>query len=158
MITAGTLHKEPLFSGYNRLELLHNTLLETFSKHGWEIHAWVVFSNHYHIIAKSPDKRFSVQEPVRELHSVTAREINSIDGTPGRRVWFQYWDTCITYEQSYYARLRYVMANPVKHGYVQDEFAYPWGCARWFEEHLPSSALGRIKSYRCDRVRVVDNF
>ena len=36
----------------------------------------------------------------------------------GRKVWWNYWDTCIRSESDYYTRLRYVFWNPVKHGLV----------------------------------------
>ncbi|GMV35168.1 MAG: hypothetical protein AMXMBFR60_29970 [Chloroflexota bacterium] len=34
----------------------------------------------------------------------------------GRKTWWNYWDTCLTSEREFYARLRYVFWNPVKYG------------------------------------------
>jgi len=158
MVTAGTLRKERLFKAGRRLQMLHDTLLRMFAEHGWHVEAWAVFENHYHVVVISPPIGLSLREILRNLHSATARELNSLDGTPGRQVWFQYWDSCVTFETSYYARLRYVMTNPAKHGLVQEETSYPWGCAWWFERNLDPSRLRRIKSYRCERVRVPDDF
>src|SRR6266568_1178059 len=53
----------------------------------------------------------------------------------GRRVWFQYHDTQLTFEKSYLARLKYVNENPVHHGIVLRATNYGWCSARWFEDH-----------------------
>ena len=50
------------------------------------------------------------------LHEDTAEEINRCDGTANRTVWFNFWDTKLTFETSYLARLNYVHQNAVKHG------------------------------------------
>jgi len=142
MVTAGTLHKRRLFQTGIRLQMLHDALLQVFTDHGWQVDAWAVFENHYHIVAVSPPTGAPLQEVVQELHSMTARELNRLDGTPGRRVWFQFWDTCLSFAPSFHARIRCVMTNPVKHGLVQDEGAYPWGCARWFEQNLDPHGCG----------------
>ena len=117
-----------------------------------------MLQNHYHFVASSPGEGHLLREVINELHTVTARELNRLDSTPGRQVWFQYWDSCISCASSFYARLRYVMHNPVKHGAVTDELAYPWGCAAWFDRNLDPARLRRIRSYGCERVRVVDAF
>jgi putative transposase len=59
MVTCGTLHKEHLFLGRDRLALLHNALLLTASKHGWRFDAWAVFSNHYHFYRSKSKESFS---------------------------------------------------------------------------------------------------
>src|SRR6185295_13265442 len=42
----------------------------------------------------------------------------TIDNATGRQVWYNFWDTKLTFENSYLARLNYVHQNPVKHGLV----------------------------------------
>ena len=42
----------------------------------------------------------------------------------GRKVWWNYWDTCIRAEHDYCSRLRYVFWNPVKHGLVDSPEEY----------------------------------
>ena len=60
----------------------------------------------------------SLRDLVREIHSRTAIALNRHDATPGRKVWHNFWDTRLTHERSYFARLNYVHQNPVKHGLV----------------------------------------
>jgi putative transposase len=158
MVTAGTLHKQMFFKGTDRLGLLQNHLFSLSEKFGWELQAWVLFSNHYHFIAKAPDDAQTLKVLVRQFHSLTARELNRMDSFSGRKVWFQYWDTCLTYEKSYYARLNYVMNNPVHHGLVSAASAYKFCSAGWFETEAEKNFINKVKSYKYDQVKVDDEF
>ena len=118
-LTAGTYQKEHFFSGANRLQVLHRGLLVVAQKFGWTLEAWSVFSNHYHFVAHSPesdDNAESLSQMLGLLHEKTAKWINKLDKCEGRQVWYNFWDTRLTYEKSYLARLNYVHQNPVKHG------------------------------------------
>ena len=50
------------------------------------------------------------------LHTRTASWVNRLDKTSSRKVWHNFWETKLTYQKSYLARLNYVHQNPVKHG------------------------------------------
>jgi len=158
MVTASTLHKEHFFEGDDRLTLLQEALFASAESYKWELQAWSIFSNHYHFISKAPDEDASLKQIIQRLHSFTAREINHTDNTPGRQVWFQYWDTCITYEKSYYPRLNYVHNNPIKHGVVPDARLYPYCSASWFESKAEPSLLKKVGSFRYDRITIPDDY
>jgi putative transposase len=81
-----------------------------------------------------------------------------MDGTPGRKVWFQYRDTCLSYETSYFARLNYVHNNPVKHGLVAVAHQYPYCSAAWFEANTEPSYRAKVESFGWERVNVPDEF
>ena len=97
MVTAGTYKKDPLFRSARRLEFLCDLLLEVAYRHGWELQAWAIFPNHYHFIGVSPGSGESLRKMVQELHSVSGREVNRLDGARGRKVWFEYWETQLTF-------------------------------------------------------------
>lgn len=158
MVTASTLHKQMFFKGDERLAILRNQLFSLSEKLGWELQAQALFPNHYYFIAKAPDDAKTLKTLVRQLHSVTARELNRIDGDAGRRVWFQDWDTCLTYEKSYYARLNYVMNNPVHHGLVHMASEYKFCSAGWFEAEAEQGFANKVKSFQYDQVKVQDEF
>jgi putative transposase len=44
----------------------------------------------------------------------------------GRKVWWNYRDTCIRSEGDYYNRLKSIFWNPVKHGLVKNPEDYPF--------------------------------
>lgn len=146
MITAATFNKEPFFSGTERLHIFYNALLEVCARYVWQLQAWAIFPNHYHIIAQSPGNAYTLRKLIQRLHSQTARTINRLDSTPQRRVWFQYWDTCLRTEKSYYGRLRYVNHNAVKHGLVDNAFAYPFCSARWFKTYAHTALFEQVET------------
>ena len=117
MVTAATYRKQPFFASAKRLTLLCEQLLDLASQHEWKLEAWAIFPNHYHFVATSEKGAKTLPRFIGQLHAVTAREINLQDETPGRKVWFQYWDSHLTYPRSYLARLNYVHCNAVKHGF-----------------------------------------
>jgi putative transposase len=125
IITAGTYNKEHLFRGDQRLNLLQSSLFDALEACQWQPQAWAIFSNHYHIVAQSPDNAQTLSAMINRIHSQTARKLNKLDGTPRRKVWFQFWDHCLTFEKSYYARLNYVNNNPVKHHQAAKPELYP---------------------------------
>ena len=133
IVTASTLHKEHFFRGEEKLTVLENHLLRLAKQHEVILEAWAVFSNHYHFVAHTTGTENQLRNLIARLHYDTAEEINCRDGSPGRQVWFNYWDTQLTFEKSYFARLNYVHQNAVKHGLVRQSNEYRWCSAAWFE-------------------------
>jgi putative transposase len=158
MVTAGTLSKQHFFRGKDRLDLLQGKLLEIARQYEWRLEAWAVFSNHYHFVAHSPSNAESLKDFLRDFHASTATSVNRLDGTAGRRLWFNYWETQLTYERSYLARLNYVHQNPVKHGLVPAANQYGWCSAAWLESTATPAQVKTICSFKTDRLRVLDDF
>jgi putative transposase len=158
MVTAGTYRKLHHFRTPERLSLLQEQLLSLARAHGWQLQAWAVFSNHYHFVAMAPADPGSLRILARQLHSITAREVNRLDGASGRQVWFEYWDTHLTFERSYFARLNYVLQNPVHHGLVPVASAYPWCSAQWFEQSASRAFYKTVTAFKVDRVNVQDQY
>jgi REP-associated tyrosine transposase len=158
MVTAGTYQKAHFFRDASRLILLQDRLLALAQESGWQLQAWAIFSNHYHFVTLSPEQPASLRRLIGQLHTLTAKEINRIDGTEGRKVWFEYWDTHLTFERSYLARLSYVLHNPVRHGLVPVATAYPWCSAGWFEQRASPAFVKTVTNFKIDRVNVPDDY
>jgi putative transposase len=158
MVTAATYGKAHHFRSAARLELLQTRLLELAAEHQWEVQAWAVFSNHYHFIAHAPVGPASLSQLLKHLHADTAREVNRQDGVQGRKVWFQFWDTLLTYERSYFARLNYVHNNAVKHGLAADAEGYPWCSAAWFANSAEPAFYRTVSGFKTDRLNLQDDF
>jgi putative transposase len=160
-VTAGTYHKEHHFRGSQRLEVLCRGLLTVAQDFGWHLEAWAVFSNHYHFVGHSPldePSASSLSEMLGRLHEKTAKWLNKLDLTPKRQVWHNFWETRLTYEKSYLARLNYVHQNPVKHGLVNVASQYPWCSAAWFERTARPAQVKTIFGIKIDKVRVFDEY
>lgn len=158
IVTAATLYKQHFFRSPADLDLLASQLREKAEQYGWQLQAWAIFSNHYHFVAQSPEEPETLPRMLAHLHGDTARAVNCRDGVTGRKVWFNYWDTQLTYQKSYYARLNYVHCNPVHHGLVPDAEAYPWCSAGWFAEKAERSFYRTVRSFKIDSVNVFDDF
>ena len=157
-VTAGTLHKKHLFDTPEKRDLLESLLLSFAKESGWQLEAWAVFANHYHIVARgNPDSR-NLGEFLHDLHGVSARELNKLDGAQGRKVWFNFRDTKLTIQHSYLARLNYVHQNAVKHNLVAVANQYPWCSAAWFERVASPAQVKIIYGFKIDRVKVEDDF
>jgi putative transposase len=160
-LTVGTYLKAHHFRGPERLKLLHDALLRTADSFRWHLEAWAVFSNHYHFVGHSPgdeDNAKSLPVMLKELHRTMSLRVNDLDDSPGRRVWFNYRETRLTYQRSYLARLSYTHQNAVKHGLVAVANQYPWCSARWFERTATSAQVNSIYRFKIDQVRVFDEF
>jgi REP-associated tyrosine transposase len=158
MVTTGTYLKAHHFGDAQRLDLLETSLLSTAARFEWRLEGWAVFSNHYHFVGYCLGDSSSLHDFLNELHANTAREINEIDGCKGRIVWHNYWDSKLTFEKSYWARLNYVHQNAVKHGLVAVANQYRWCSAAWLERIARPAHVKTVYSFKIDRVKVTDDF
>jgi len=158
-VTASTYLKQHHFRAPQRLDVLQRGLLTVASEFNWQLEAWCVLSNHYHFVARSPDTGAATLRPMlKKLHAKLAHWINKQDNTPGRRVWFNFWDTHLTYEKSYLARLHYTHTNAVHHRLAQASNQYPWCSAAWFERTATPAQVKTIYSMPTDSLHVEDEF
>ncbi len=158
MVTAATYQKLMHFNTHADLQFLHDTLLILANEYQWKLQAWAVLSNHYHFIAQSPADPKNLSAFLSQLHVTTAKHINAAHNTPNRKVWWQYWDSQITYQYSYLSRLNYVNQNPVRHGVASAAIDYPWCSASWFQETTLPSFYKTVSTFKIDKVNVFDDF
>lgn len=156
MVTAATYTKRRLLQAPDRLTLVRDALFGLAEELGWLLQAWAILPDHYHFIAVSPEHSETLRALIKRLHASTAKAINEGDRAPGRRVWFQYWDSHLTYERSYSARLNYVHQNPVRHRIVRQAETYPWCSAAWFARTASPAFYRRIRSMPTDRLSILD--
>lgn len=158
IITAATLHRAPLFGSGAKLDLLRDTTFELARNYALTLQAWAFFSNHYHLVVSFENTAKAHRDLVRHLHRELAIRLNRIDDTPGRRVMYEFWDTRLTFEKSWLARLNYVHQNAVKHGSVRVANQYAWCSAAWFESNARSGFVKSVYSFKTDRIKVPDDF
>jgi putative transposase len=158
LVTAGTLRKQHFFRESRRLDLLQTQLLSLAKDYCWQLEAWAVFSNHYHFVGHREESSGDLADFLGHLHSVTASEINGWDARGGRQVWHNFWETKLTFERSYLARLAYVHQNAVKHGLVRLASEYPWCSAGWFERTATPAQVRTLYGFKTDKIKVLDDF
>jgi putative transposase len=157
MVTAETYLKLQIFRTAETLTYLTNLLLELAESYDWKLGAWAVFPNHYHFLGESKKDR-NLKDFIREFHTKSAMEINQLDGARGRKVWFQYWESQITFHRSFLAGLNYVHQNAVRHRAAHSASAYPWCSAGWFERRAEQEFYQTVRSFPIDRLQIPDDF
>ena len=158
MVTAGTHRKLPHLNTPDRLQFFMDSLFACAEEFGWVLRAWAVMANHYHFVAASPADPENLRKFLGKLHMQTAKKINLWDNTPGRRVWFQFWDSRITFEKSYLTRLHYVHYNPALHGIASLAENYKWCSASWVMRNASPAFVATVKSFKTDRLAVPGDF
>ncbi len=158
IVTASTYHKAHLLNTPEKKSMVQSLLFELAEERNIRLLAWAILSNHYHLVLSAEYPSPPIRDLIARLHNITATRLNRMDGTPGRKVWFQFWDTEITYSKSFLARLAYVHSNPVRHGIVKRAQDYPWSSMAWFERSAPRAFVETVASFPIDRVRVPDDF
>ena len=158
-ITASTYNSERILSDKAKDRLL-SSMVKGCSDYGWVLEDWVILDNHYHIMLEAPENASNLPNLIRDVHRFTAlwikRNIPSSRRLP--HVFQNYWDTCITYETSYFARLNYIYHNPVKHGYVNQAEEYIHGSYRLriCEKGEKEELMAMKQKYPFDGINVKD--
>lgn len=158
MVTGSTYLKAPIFSRSEHLNILRESTLSTFEEDQWDIHAYVFFPNHYHVLVHRCETAELLSKTIGKVHRRSATGVNRFDAMPGRKVWHQYWESEITFEKSYLARIKYIHENPVKHKVVRASKQYEWTSLNWFEVSAPKSFQDTIESLDISLLRIADDF
>ncbi len=158
MVTCGTYLKQHHLNSAEKLTFFRDLLFNCAREFGWELQAWAILSNHYHWVGVSPERPESLRRLASKLHTLSAKQLNQWDSMPGRKVWFHYYDSHLTFQTSYYARLKYVHQNAVHHGVVNAAVNYPWCSAAWFERNSRPAFRRMVEQFKTDRVEVMDEF
>lgn len=105
-------------------EIFSELLCKVVAEYRIKIHAFVLMSNHFHLLATTPEKNldeamlYFMRETAREINRTSSR-INHIFGGPYK------WSV-ITHKRYYEHAVRYVYQNPVKAGIVDKVESYPF--------------------------------
>ncbi|MCK4564162.1 MAG: transposase [Verrucomicrobia bacterium] len=158
MVTAGIHGKQLLLNTPEKLTPIRDMLFKYATQFGWKLQAWAIMGNHYHFVAVSPESAQSLAGFIAKFHEYSAKKLNRIDNAPGRKVWHNYWDSHITHQTSYFARLRYVHQNPVHHGLINNATNYRWCSQAWMEHNSERSFINTLARFKTDRLSVPDEF
>ncbi len=126
LITAANFEHKGIMNSPKRRTEFETRLLNSIKEITDDLIAWVVLSNHYHILI-SIQSQDDVSAALKYLHGSTSREWNIEDGLTGkRRVWYKFADTYIRNDAHLHLAFNYIHYNPVKHGYASDPYEWHW--------------------------------
>ncbi len=141
-ITASTVHKAPVLKTDRHLDLWAQVLKETAAEFQIRMAAWVILSNHYHLLLM-PRFGGALGKLMQRINGRSSRHLNLLDRAPGRTIWYSYWDTCIRDEGGFWTRFNYIHYNPVKHGYVERPEQWQFSTYRFYLQDQGQEWLAR---------------
>jgi REP element-mobilizing transposase RayT len=101
------------------------TLLErSISKYGWRLHAYVLMSNHYHLLFETPDANLS--RGIRDLNGDYASAFNMHHARVGHLFQGRFASHLIDSEAYLLEVSRYIVLNPVRAQMVSQAEEWPW--------------------------------
>ena len=120
--------------GHNRQNCFHreddyyyylDTLHEQARKHGCDVHAYVLMTNHVHLLL-TPASKNSASQMMKHLDQRYAQYINRHYHRSGT-LWEGRFRSCLVQKENYVLFCyRYIELNPVRAGMVNRPSAYPW--------------------------------
>jgi putative transposase len=105
-------------------------LKEGAEKHGCAIHAYVLMTNHVHLLM-TPQTRDAISKTIQFVGRHYVTYINHVYGRSGT-LWEGRHKGCLISSEEYlFSCMRYIEMNPVRAGMVETPAEYPWSSYRW---------------------------
>ena len=98
-------------------------------RHGVAIHAYVLMTNHVHLLA-TPEAATSLPRAMQSVGRVYVRYFNSTHGRSGTLWEGRYKATIVESDRYLLACMRYIELNPVRAGMVEAPGDYTWSSFR----------------------------
>jgi putative transposase len=118
-------NRQPIFAGAQDYETLLGILDEQARKFGVALHAYVLMSNHFHLLA-TPATSEGIPLMMQSLGRSYVRYFNRRQQRTGTLWEGRYRSTLIQAERYLLACMVYIDLNPVRAGMVGQPADYPW--------------------------------
>lgn len=142
-ITSSTLNKIHFFDTDDKKEIVKTRLRTSVKKYPVKLYAWVVLSNHYHLLLQLK-KGETLSGLISLINGGSSFELNAAECKKGRRIWWNYWDNCIRDRKTFYTRFNYIHHNPVKHEYAIQSEEYQFSSYNHYVKKLGRDYMDSI--------------
>jgi len=99
-------------------------LAESVVRYRWTLHAWVLMTNHYHLLVETPEPTLSVG--VKRLNGLHAQNFNRAHHRVGHLFQGRFKAILVERESHLLELVRYIVLNPVRCGAVAHAGDYAW--------------------------------
>ena len=131
LITTVTHGRKPLFLDFDRGCIAARALDFPRADKALQSLCWVVMPDHVHWLIMAGGNK-SVSEIMRSFKTYVARRLNARGCSPGRRIWQRgFHDHALRRAEDLRDTARYIVANPLRAGLVEDIGDYPFWNAVW---------------------------
>lgn len=118
-------NRQAIFASTADYETLLDLLAENAQKFGVALHAYVLMSNHFHLLA-TPESADALPQMMQAVGRRYVRYFNDRQGRSGTLWEGRYRSTLIQTERYLLACMVYIDLNPVRAGLVAEARDYPW--------------------------------
>jgi putative transposase len=139
VVQRGNSRQKVFFRAADYLHYL-GWLQEGAARHGCRIHAYVLMTNHVHLLL-TPETRESISRAIQYVGRYYVRYVNSRYGKSGT-LWEGRHKGCLVSDDRYLlACMRYIEMNPVRAGMVAHPGGYRWSSYRGNAGSIPDTLL-----------------
>lgn len=118
-------NRQPIFASPGDYALLVGLLTENARKFGVQVHAYVLMTNHFHLLA-TPSTAESLPQMMQAVGRSYVRYFNDAQGRSGTLWEGRYKSTLVQTDRYLLACMAYIDLNPVRAGLVSDPRDYAW--------------------------------
>lgn len=149
-------NREPIFAQDNDYQFYKECLLDATRQHGLVVHAYVLMTNHVHLLA-TPANEHGIPKTLQSVGRRYVRYFNYRYRRTGTLWEGRYKATLIDTESYLLKCMRYIELNPVRAGMVEHPSEYQWSSYRknalgqedvLAQPHFIYQELGRTESDR----------
>ena len=141
-------NRAPCFSTDSEHGLYLGLLHEYSKRYSCAIHAYVLMTNHIHILVTPPDIP-SISRLMRDVNKIYGQSVNRKNGRCGS-VWQGRFKASLVDSKGYFLTCqRYIELNPVRAGMVSNPRRYAWSSYGTNGDGLPSSLITAHARYLC---------
>jgi len=154
-------NRQVCFAGEEDMKAYLNWLKELSKKHEVDVHAWVLMTNHVHLLC-TPWKENAISRMMQSIGRLYVRYFNHSYQRTGT-LWEGRFKSCLVQSERYLLEIyRYIELNPVRADMVDEPIDYIWSSYRInalgveSELQTPHSeylALGKSKAERLSNYR-----
>jgi len=157
-VTSRGDRREAIYDSDSDRQLFLDVVGAVWERFNWQVHAYCLMTNHYHLLVETPDGNLS--KGMRQLNGVYTQRFNRICGRTGHVFQGRYKAILIQKEVYLLEVARYVVLNPVRARMVRTPAEWPWSSYRamcgevqvpqWLETSVILSAFSDIEATAVD--------
>lgn len=120
---------------FGHATVAHAVARELGGRHLWrdhDVHAWVLMPDHVHMLCGLADNE-SLSTLVGRVKVVTSKLANNVLGRDGAFWARGYHDHALRSRERMHQAIRYLVANPVRAGLVENPWLWPYWNSRWID-------------------------